>query len=182
MMNVKNNMAVNFCGNSEILYNLGKALNKAQYMASGKFAPETSIDRSDVDASLASVRAYLDAATQDKSFNDFIDSYETHLTTPTNSRPGGSRRETTLPEIANLTNYFGEDKSLKIRALGFKIFENEFLHTIEEKCLYGEDSTMKKFRAFLNAISPSIRLKDIATTEQAKDFYNIMGKRMDYLS
>lgn len=181
-MDVKNNTTVNFCGNSEILYNLGKALNKAQYMANAELYPQTPLARSLVSDELASVLAYLDSATHDRSFIRFIDSFKTHLKKPTNSRPGGISGKVTLPEISNRTSYFGNDENLKVRARGFKIFEKEFLHEVKDKLSYDGDTSMQKFHAFLDAIKPSIKPEDMAQSEQVKAFNDILTTKIDYLS
>ena len=162
-MQVKNNLNnASFCGNTEILYNLGRALSEAQYMASRELAPKSSMGRSEVDAELASVRAYIDSATQDSAFRDFVDSFDQHLQAPTKSKPGGVSKNDTLPEISNLTEYFGADDDLRVRIRGFEIFKEEFLYKVRGKMLYGKDSSMKKFRAFLSAIQPSIKFEEIS--------------------
>lgn len=143
-----------FGGTPEILYNLGKALNAAQYFCScGDSKDLCLVEEKGRD--YGQVIAYIDAATRDREFPAFMENYHDHLCTPTNSRPGGSRRNFTLPQIANLTKYFGENH-LSVRAEGFKKFKQTLLEGISWEVLRDNPQIKSQLPAFLKAIEPSL--------------------------
>lgn len=178
-MQVQNNPNVNFGSNKEILYNLGNALHAAQMAARNLSAPIGSDARSNVGIELASLRAYLDSATEDESFLGFITFFREHLSTKINAKPERARKPKTLSEIAHNTAYLGRDANLNVRAVGFKIFEQKFLHMIKEKLLYGKDPEMKGFKAFLDAIKPSITPSDMASELETRIFHHKLEANFD---
>lgn len=159
-MKIVSNNNVSFSGNSEILYNLGKAINKAQYAASGELSPKSSLARSEVGEEIASLRAYLDAATHDSKFETFINNFKSHLNTKTDSRPGGSRNKYTLKEIINETGYF-EGKATEVKNNGFSIFKNEFINNFFEKFSNTSDKLTSNAYRFLKSLEPTYTLNDL---------------------
>jgi hypothetical protein len=123
-------------------------------MASGKLCPKTSIAREEVPQNLASVRAYIDAATQDSAFPKFIQEFKQHLTKPTNSIPGGTREPLNLPQISNHTEYFGKNH-LQVRERGFAHFSSELKDSLIDKRLNKNEGIALKFHQFIDAIRPS---------------------------
>lgn len=153
-MKVIQNNNVSFSGNREILYNLGKAINKAQYAASGELSPRGSFTRSEVGSEIASLRAYLDAATHDSKFESFINNFKLHLNTKTDSRSGDSSNKYSLKEIINKTDYF-EEHADEVKAQGYGIFKDEFIKHIRDSFLNKSDEFLCNAYRFLRDIEPS---------------------------
>lgn len=136
--NLKNK--VSFKGKKEVLYNLGKAINKAQYSA-----VESSTD------SFSAMNAHIDAAVHDRFFPKFINNFKNHLKTKTDSYPGGLKKPMTLGQIAKFTDYFAPNSS-KAKYEGFDNFQR---HLIAETFEKNAPVDIKKVQEFLTAIKPN---------------------------
>ena len=161
---------VRFAGAPEILFNLGSALNCAQYYAHGDFFAHGTIGYKERYEELAEARQLIGEALKDKEFPAFIDQYQSlHADTPTHSNPGGSVLPYTLQGIANYTSYFGK-LNLPVRAKGYKTFESELLHQIVKKL----PVNLISLRNFLDAIRPTVKTGE-GDPKQAWEFHQIMA-------
>ena len=145
-------MTIRFAGTPEILFHLGKALNKAQHA-------QLAVEQPTKARHLAEMDENLTAALEDDEFRPFINNYWKFLSEPTNSNPGGKQGSTTLPEVSNVSNYFGK-LHLLIRAKGYEHFREDFLKMAASKWLINARNR-PLFIQFLDALKPHITLADL---------------------
>lgn len=151
----KTNSQVDFKGTSEILYNLGKAVENSQDVALGVLLPEGPIAHARMLRHSGSVHAYLDSATQDNEFKAFLDTFESHIETPIEGiNRFGSVDYPTLKEMPSLTKEYNTETFVDntvIKYVGFNFFQKMFTNVMKDN--YGAEGT-NKIAKLLDALRP----------------------------
>lgn len=172
---------VNFCGKEEILSNLGKAINQSQYAAHAKSCPHNSAAHKEIGKYVNETNRYIYEAIEDGFFKRFISNPGAFLKLQTEIFLGRSQVNSTLPEIVNSTSHFDKD-SLKIRAMAYQIFKNEFLHIFEHGF---ENVPNRKINDFFEILRPTPSRDDLSqnSAEKIEEFYKILNQeKFNYLS
>lgn len=151
-----NNIALNFRGTPEVVHYLGKALLESHTVANQEIMADycrrempsmAKQEMTFLNQALGRLIFYINKATEDTAFGQFIDAFENHLAVPTKTFFHGIGKDENLLEIAKMPL---SDAGIKERSFRFFVQELK-LKIANKKIQVLED----RFQAFLDAIDPT---------------------------
>lgn len=158
-MQIQTGSNLNFTGKKEVLRDLGNALVKSQDYAIMRkdfiVANPEQIYRLDEEkvcaGPLASIRDFLNSATQDNDFLNIIKDIKESLSTKIALELDGKSKNLTLPEIAKSARVF-DDKEFNLFGLSLERFNYELSNMVKSKKL---NTTNEEIDTFTHQIKPA---------------------------
>lgn len=173
-MQIQTGNNLSFTGKKEVLYNLGKALEESRNYANAKaVTKDVALDEEKTfGKELASIRAYIDSATEDDAFVQVAKDIKESLSTPIKSKTDGAIDNLTLPEIARSEHGFDKKQTRGV-PLSLEKFQHELLRMVGDKKL-----DKNSVKTFVNEIKPEYMRrneKNWQNTHKSLSEYSIVG-------